>query len=69
MENVSINITKRKDGRYMGKFIIGCDENGKAQYQYVYGRTYDETEHKVLIGREDCITIYFGQIYHCRQGL
>lgn len=52
MENVSVNITKRKDGRYMGKFIIGCDENGKAQYQYVYGRTYDETEHKVLIGQE-----------------
>lgn len=26
MENVSINITKRKDGRYMGKFIIGCEK-------------------------------------------
>ncbi|MDE7363943.1 MAG: site-specific integrase [Ruminococcus sp.] len=52
MENTSVNITLRKDGRHMGKFIIGCDDNGKAQYQYVYGRTYDEAEHKILIGRE-----------------
>ena len=52
MENKGINITKRKDGRYMGKFIIGYNDSGKTQYQYVYGRTYDETESKVLIGRE-----------------
>jgi len=52
MENTSVNITKRRDGRYMGKFIIGYDDNGKAQYQYVYGMTYDEAESKVLIGRE-----------------
>lgn len=52
MNKISANITKRKDGRYMGKFIIGYDCNGKAQYQYVYGITYDEAENKVLIGRE-----------------
>ncbi len=52
MYKISVNITKRKDGRYMGKFIVGYDDNGKAQYQYVYGRTYDEAECKVLIGRE-----------------
>ncbi len=52
MEILATNITKRKDGRYMGKFIVGYDDNGKAQYQYVYGRTYDEAEGKVMIGRE-----------------
>ena len=52
MENTSVNITKRKDGRYMGKFIVGYDDNGKARYQYVYGKTYVEAESKVLIGRE-----------------
>lgn len=52
MEKVSANITKRKDGRFMGKFIVGYDESGKAQYQYVYGKTYDEAESKVLIGQE-----------------
>lgn len=52
MENAGVNITKRKDGRYMGKFTIGSDDSGKLQYQYVYGTTYDEAESKVLIGRE-----------------
>lgn len=40
MENAGVNITKRKDGRYMGKFIVDYDSNDKAQYQYVYGTTY-----------------------------
>jgi len=52
MEKLSANITKRKDGRYMGKFIVGYNEHGKAQYQYVYGKSYDEAESKVLIGQE-----------------
>lgn len=52
MKKTDANITKRKDGRYMGKFIVGYDDNGKAQYQYVYGRTYEEAENKVFIGRE-----------------
>lgn len=52
MDKTKVNITIRKDGRYMGKFITGYDECGKAQYQYVYGKTYDEAESKVLIGQE-----------------
>lgn len=52
MENTGINITLRKDGRYIGKFITDYDSSGKAHYQYVYGKTYDEAEQKVLIGRE-----------------
>ena len=52
MDNENVNITIRKDGRFMGKFCIGYDENGKAKYQYVYGRTYEEAESKVMIGRE-----------------
>ena len=52
MEKTSTNIIIRKDGRYMGKFITGYDDCGKAQYQYVYGRTYDEAESKLLIGQE-----------------
>ena len=52
LEKLSVNITKRKDGRYMGKFIVGYDDSGKTQYQYVYGKTYDEAESKLLIGQE-----------------
>lgn len=52
MEKTGITITKRKDGRYVGKFIAGYADSGKAQYQYVYGKTYDEAENKVIIGQE-----------------
>ena len=52
MEKTGITITKRKDGRYVGKFIAEYADNGKAQYHYVYGKTYEEVESKVLIGRE-----------------
>ena len=58
-------ITKRKDGRFMGRFIIDHEPNGKAVYQYVYGKSYDEAEQKLRIAREiesnylsgRCITI------------
>lgn len=52
MEKTGITITKRKDGRYVGKFIAEYADNGKAQYHYVYGKTYEEAESKVRIGRE-----------------
>ena len=52
MDNTAVNITLRKDGRYMVKFCVGYDDNGKTQYQYVYGRTYDEAESKVMIGQQ-----------------
>lgn len=52
MEKTGITITKRKDGRYVGKFIVDYADNGKPQYQYVYGKTYEETENKVFIGRQ-----------------
>ncbi|MBO5575333.1 MAG: site-specific integrase [Ruminococcus sp.] len=61
MEKLSVNITKRKDGRYMGKFIVGYDDSGKAQYQYVYGKTYDEAESKVLIGQEVALRYLSGR--------
>lgn len=62
MEKLCINITRRKDGRYMGKFVAGYDDNGKAQYQYVYGKTYDEAKSKVLIGQE-VASRYFSNKY------
>ena len=62
MENKCTNITICKDGRYIGKFIVDYDDRGKAQYQYVYGRTYDEAESKVLIWQE-VATRYFSGRY------
>ena len=46
------NITKSKDGGFMGRFIVCYGENGKPVYQYVYGNTYEEAEKKVQIGME-----------------
>ena len=45
-------ITQRKDGRYMGRFIIDHESNGKPIYQYVYGKTFDEAEQKLRIARD-----------------
>lgn len=45
-------ITQRKDGRYMGRFIIDRKSNGKPIYQYVYGKTYDEAEQKLRIAKD-----------------
>lgn len=36
------NIRKRKDGRWEARYIMGYDEHGKAQYKYLYGKTYYE---------------------------
>ncbi len=38
------NIYKRKDGRWEGRYIKAHDIKGKAQYGYVYGRTYSDVK-------------------------
>lgn len=45
-------ITQRKDGRFMGRFIVDYDADGKVIYQYIYGKTYNEAEQKLRIARE-----------------
>lgn len=47
-----MHITERKDGRFMGRFVIGQKKGGKKIYQYVYGKTYEEALQKVQIGME-----------------
>lgn len=42
------NIYKRKDGRWEGRYIRCHDENGKAKYGYIYGRTYSATKQKLI---------------------
>lgn len=49
------NIYKRKDGRWEGRYIRGRDLSGKAQYGYLYARTYWEVKSKlqtVLLEKE-----------------
>lgn len=47
------NIYKRKDGRWEGRYIKAYRLNGKAQYGYVYGKTYTDTKQKLLAARID----------------
>ena len=41
------NIYKRKDGRWEGRYIKGRNQNGKAQYGYVYAKSYRELKAKL----------------------
>ena len=40
------NIHKRKDGRWEARVITGYKDNGKANYQSIYGTSYDEVKKK-----------------------
>lgn len=42
------NIYKRKDGRWEGRYIRLYDENGKARYGYIYGKTYNDVKKRLL---------------------
>lgn len=48
----SLNIYKRKDGRYEGRITRGSNRNGRRQYQYFFGRTQQEVERKMLSIRQ-----------------
>lgn len=41
------NIRKRKDGRWEGRYTAGRDENGKAVYKNVLGKTQAEVKEKL----------------------
>ena len=40
------NIYKRKDGRWEGRYIRGRSPSGRAEYGYVYARSYRECRAK-----------------------
>lgn len=47
MARMGENIYKRKDGRWEGRCIIGHDENGRAFFRYLYGRSYKEVKDQI----------------------
>lgn len=69
MARMGENIYKRKDGRWEGRCIIGHDENGRAFFRYLYGRSYKEVKEKLLIqdkqkqsNDSNLCSMYFGDI-------
>lgn len=51
MARIGLNIYKRKDGRYEGRFSDGLKANGKTKYRSVYGHSYDEVKEKLELAR------------------
>ena len=47
------NIYRRKDGRWEGRYIADRKPDGRAYYRSVYGATYSEVRHKLLLQREE----------------
>lgn len=43
MGEKSINVYKRKDGRYEARYPYGCRDDGNINYKSVYGKTEEET--------------------------
>lgn len=41
------NIYKRRDGRWEGRYISGREEDGKAVYKSVYGRSYKDVKNRL----------------------
>lgn len=48
------NIYKRKDGRWEGRYIRTRDVNNKAQYGYVYGKSYKAVKQELINRQAFC---------------
>lgn len=49
----TMNIYKRKDGRYEGRIPLGYDKNGKIKYRYLYAKSLSEIKEKMLCAYTD----------------
>ena len=51
------NIFHRKDGRWEARYVRGYRLDGKCQYGYLYGKTYQEVKNKrnELILKQDVL--------------
>ncbi|MBR7008195.1 MAG: tyrosine-type recombinase/integrase [Ruminococcus sp.] len=48
MSKRGLNIYRRKDGRYEGRYADGYGKDGKKKYRSIYGKTYTEVKDKLL---------------------
>lgn len=49
------NIYKRKDGRYEGRYVVGRTLCGKTRFGYVYGHSYAEVKHRLLLKKSQYV--------------
>ena len=50
MPRAGKNLSKRNDGKRVGRYIKAYSESGKAVYGYVYARTYKGGERQIRTG-------------------
>lgn len=67
MSKRGLNIYKRKDGRWEGRYPKGRKENKTLYYGYIYGESYKEVKEKIIRQRADDqfdigVTAYYGTI-------
>ncbi len=55
MARTGENIYKRKDGRWEARYIFSYNENGKAQYKYLYAKTYRDVKSKLAKAQSSII--------------
>ena len=54
----TMNIYKRKDGRFEGRIPLGYDDNGKIKYKYLYAKKLAEIKKCfMLIPKKLCAII------------
>lgn len=49
----TMNIYKRKDGRFEGRIPLGYDDKGKIKYRYLYAKSLAEIKEKMLYAYTD----------------
>ena len=59
MPRTGENIYERKDGRFEGRYIMRYDENGKAKYASVYGRSKAEVREKLREKKNETGSVSF----------
>ncbi len=57
MARTGENIYKRKDGRWEARYIFSYNENGKAQYKYLYAKTYRDVKSKLVKAQSSIVLI------------
>jgi len=55
MPRKGLNIYKRKDGRWEGRYPLGRKSNGRIRYGYIYGKDYTEVKEQLLQLRKHSI--------------
>ncbi len=63
MAKKGLNIYKRKDGRWEGRYKNGCTPEGKTKYSSIYGKSYSAVKEQLELKRAE---VRSGNICNCR---